>query len=112
MAVGKDCPENTVKLVQKYAPYATFIREMTFRSLDSHSLTMGNLEAHTNGLRFISTRGEIVDVMYTNIKHAIFQPCESEIMVLVHFHLNNPIMVGKKKQQVGSMAVRPTYQDV
>lgn len=40
MAVGKDCPENTVKLVQKYAPYATFIREMTFRSLDSHSLTM------------------------------------------------------------------------
>lgn len=39
MAVGKDCPENTVKLVKKYAPYATFIREMTFRSLDSHSLT-------------------------------------------------------------------------
>lgn len=39
MAVGKDCPENMAKLVQKYAPYATFIREMTFRSLDSHSLT-------------------------------------------------------------------------
>jgi nucleosome binding factor SPN SPT16 subunit len=39
MAVGKDAPENTVKLIQKYAPYATFIREMTFRSLDSHSLT-------------------------------------------------------------------------
>lgn len=39
MAVGKDCPENTSKLVQKYAPYATFIREVTFRSLDSHSLT-------------------------------------------------------------------------
>ena len=37
--MGKDCPENTVKLVQKYAPYATFIQEMTFRSLDSHSLT-------------------------------------------------------------------------
>ena len=39
MAVGKDCPQNTLKLVQKYAPYATFIREMTFRSLDSQSLT-------------------------------------------------------------------------
>lgn len=39
MAVGKDCPENTAKLVQKYAPYATFIREVTFRSLDNHSLT-------------------------------------------------------------------------
>jgi len=156
MAVGKDAPENIAKLVQKYAPYATFIREMTFRSLDSHSLTtafrqiselrkrarmkelrdqeeanlvkqdklvrtknervprlsdltmrpvfagrktQGNLEAHSNGLRFISTRGEIVDVMYPNIKHAIFQPCENEIMVLIHFHLKNPIMVGKKKQQ-------------
>eukprot|EP01082_Thalassiosira_pseudonana_P010309 g9274.t1 g9274 contig36:246525-250335(+) len=156
MAVGKDAPENTVKLIQKYSPYATFIREMTFRSLDSHSLTtafrqiselrkrarmkelqdqeeanlvkqdklvrtknervprlsdltmrpvfagrktQGNIEAHSNGLRFISSRGEIVDVMYSNIKHAIFQPCESEIMVLIHFHLKNPIMVGKKKQQ-------------
>lgn len=43
MALGKDAPENTVKLVQKYAPYATFIREVTFRSLDSHSLTTVSL---------------------------------------------------------------------
>merc|ERR1712161_117154 len=50
-----------------------------------------------NGLRFISTRSEVVDVMYNNIKYAIFQPCENEIMVLVHFHLKNAIMVGKKK---------------
>jgi len=156
MSLGKEAPANTVKLVQKYAPYASFIREMTFRSLDSQSLTQafrqiqelrkrerqrelremeeanlvkqeklvrtknervprlsdltmrpvfagrktqGNLEAHTNGLRFISTRGEIVDIMYLNIKHAIFQPCENEIMVLIHFHLKNPIMVGKKKQK-------------
>jgi nucleosome binding factor SPN SPT16 subunit len=155
MAVGKDAPENTAKLVAKYAPYATFIREMTFRSLDSHNLTQafrqiselrkrartrelrmqeeanlveqeklirtknervprlsdltmrpvvagrktqGNLEAHSNGLRFISTRGEVVDIMYSNVKYAIFQPCENEIMVLVHFHLKNAIMVGKKRQ--------------
>lgn len=39
MAVGKDAPANMVKLVQKYAPYASFIREMTFRSLDGHNLT-------------------------------------------------------------------------
>lgn len=39
MALGKETPENTMKLIQKYAPYATFIREVTFRSLDSHSLT-------------------------------------------------------------------------
>lgn len=156
VAIGKDTPANTVKLIAKYAPFATFIREMTFRSLDANSLThayrqiselrkrnklretreqeeanlvkqdklirtknervprlsdltmrpvfagrktQGNLEAHTNGLRFISIRKEIVDILYSNIKHAIFQPCENEIMVLVHFHLKNPIMVGKKRQR-------------
>ena len=155
MAVGKDAPANMTKLVPKYAPYASFIREMTFRSLDGHNLvqafrqiselrkrararelreieeatlvtqeklvrtknervprlmdltmrpvfagkkTQGNLEAHSNGLHFKSTRGEVVDIMYNNIKYAIFQPCENEIMALSHFHLKNPIMIGKKKQ--------------
>lgn len=39
MALGKEAPKNTAKLVQRYAPYASFIREMTFRSLESHNLT-------------------------------------------------------------------------
>lgn len=39
LAVGKDAPANTAKLVAKYAPYTSFIREMTFRSLDSQNLT-------------------------------------------------------------------------
>lgn len=32
-----------------------------------------------------------------NIKHAFYQPAENEMITLVHFHLRNPIMVGKKK---------------
>ena len=156
LALGKEASRNIAKLVEKYAPYATFIREMTFRSMDGHNLnqayrmimqlrksfrateiqeqeeatlvkqdklirtknervprlsdltmrpvfagrkTQGNLEAHQNGLRFISNRGESVDITYANIKNAIFQPCESEIMVLIHFHLKHPIMIGKKKQK-------------
>lgn len=67
------------------------------RPVVANRKTQGNLEAHSNGLRFISTRNEIVDVMYNNIKYAIYQPCENEIMVLIHFHLKNPIMIGKKK---------------
>jgi nucleosome binding factor SPN SPT16 subunit len=67
------------------------------RPVVANRKTQGNLEAHSNGLRFISTRSEIVDVMYANIKYAIFQPCQNEIMVLIHFHLKNPIMIGKKK---------------
>jgi len=156
VTISKDTPTNTVKLIQKYAPHATFIRELTFRSLESHSLkqayrqiselrkrvrtreiqeqeeanlvvqaklvrtrnervprlsdlsmrpvfagrkTQGNLEAHSNGLRFVSTRSENLEIMYSNIKHAIYQPCENEIMVLIHFNLKNPIMVGKKRQR-------------
>merc|ERR1711936_1094522 len=38
------------------------------------------------------------DILYNNIKHALFQPCEGEMIILLHFHLKNPIMFGKKKQ--------------
>jgi nucleosome binding factor SPN SPT16 subunit len=43
MAVGKDAPANMAKLVPKYAPYASFIRELTFRSLDGHNLVQVSL---------------------------------------------------------------------
>ena len=45
-----------------------------------------------NGLRFISNKGEILDIMYSNVKHAIYQPCDKTTMVLVHFHLKVHIL--------------------
>jgi len=57
----------------------------------------GALEAHANGFRYSSPRGESVDVMYRNIKHAFLQPAEGEMIALVHFHLHHPIMIGAKK---------------
>ncbi|GAB4820394.1 hypothetical protein N2152v2_007440 [Parachlorella kessleri] len=57
----------------------------------------GTLEAHANGFRYTSPKGEELDIMYRNVKHAFFQPAENEMITLVHFHLINPIMVGKKK---------------
>lgn len=59
--------------------------------------TNGVLEAHQNGFRFISNRSESIEIIYRNVKHAFYQPCESELIVLIHFHLKNPIMIGKKK---------------
>jgi nucleosome binding factor SPN SPT16 subunit len=85
------------KLVRIKNERVSRLSDLSMRPVFGGRKTQGNLEAHTNGLRFISTRGEVVDIMYNNIKYAIFQPCESEIMVLIHFHLKNPIMVGKKK---------------
>ncbi|CAK4071914.1 unnamed protein product [Aphanomyces euteiches] len=61
--------------------------------------TQGTLEAHQNGLRFTTNKNQKLDILYANIKHAIFQPCDKELVVLIHFHLKNPIMIGKKKHQ-------------
>ena len=61
------------------------------------SKAVGNLEAHETGFRFSSSKGEHVDVIYTNIKHAIYQPCENDQSVLIHLNLIDPIIVGKKK---------------
>jgi len=57
----------------------------------------GILEAHTNGFRYTSVRGDRVDILYDNIKHAFYQPCDNEMIILLHFHLKNAIMFGKKK---------------
>ncbi|XP_017060007.1 FACT complex subunit spt16 isoform X2 [Drosophila ficusphila] len=57
----------------------------------------GSLEAHTNGFRYISVRGDKVDILYNNIKSAFFQPCDGEMIILLHFHLKYAIMFGKKK---------------
>eukprot|EP00814_Leptocylindrus_danicus_P000428 CAMPEP_0116039816 /NCGR_PEP_ID=MMETSP0321-20121206/23886_1 /TAXON_ID=163516 /ORGANISM="Leptocylindrus danicus var. danicus, Strain B650" /LENGTH=1054 /DNA_ID=CAMNT_0003519307 /DNA_START=38 /DNA_END=3202 /DNA_ORIENTATION=+ len=153
-AVPKDASPNIAKLIAKHSHWASFVREVTLRSLDGNNLTQayrqiaelrkrfrnritrdllqstlvtqdklqriknerisrlsdvtmrpvlsgrktqGNLEVHANGLRFVSQKGELLDIMYNNIQNAIFQPCESEVMVLLHFHLKNDIMIGKKK---------------
>ncbi|KAI3882641.1 hypothetical protein MKX03_000081 [Papaver bracteatum] len=58
----------------------------------------GTLEAHVNGFRYSTNKpDERVDIMYSNVKHAFFQPAEKEMITLLHFHLHNHIMVGTKK---------------
>jgi nucleosome binding factor SPN SPT16 subunit len=57
----------------------------------------GALEAHNNGFRYTSVRGDKVDILYNNIKNAFFQPCDGEMIILLHFHLKHAIMFGKKK---------------
>ena len=57
----------------------------------------GTLEIHANGLRYLASRGEKLDIIFKNIKIAFYQPAEKEIIVLLHFHLRDPIMIGKKK---------------
>lgn len=59
----------------------------------------GTLQIHENGLRYqLAIRSDQrVDVLFSNIKHLFFQPCKDELIVVIHCHLKNPIMIGKKK---------------
>jgi nucleosome binding factor SPN SPT16 subunit len=73
------------------------LQELLIKPIITSKNTQGVLEAHTNGLRYISTKGEKVDIIYKNIKHAFLQTCETELTAILHFNLKNPILVGKKK---------------
>ena len=50
--------------------------------------TVGSLEIHQNGVRFLSNKGQKVDIVFSNVKHMFYQPCASdELIVILHFHL-------------------------
>ncbi|KEZ38646.1 FACT complex subunit SPT16 [Scedosporium apiospermum] len=60
----------------------------------------GKLEIHQNGIRYqspLSTQ-QRVDVLFSNVRHLFFQPCEHELIVVIHIHLKDPIIVGNKKK--------------
>jgi nucleosome binding factor SPN SPT16 subunit len=57
----------------------------------------GTLVAHVNGFQYSASKSEKVDIMFSNIKHAFFQPAERDMITLLHFHLYDEIMVGNKK---------------
>ncbi|KAL8745327.1 MAG: hypothetical protein Q9190_002538 [Brigantiaea leucoxantha] len=57
----------------------------------------GEVDIHQNGLRYTDHRGSKIEVLFSNVKHLFFQPCTHELIVIIHVHLKNPIMIGKKK---------------
>lgn len=59
----------------------------------------GDLTIHQNGLRFSSPLrpDQKIDLLFSNMKHLFFQPCDKELIVIVHIHLKSPIMIGKRK---------------
>ena len=60
--------------------------------------TVGALEIHQNGLRFTSSKGQKVDICFSNIRHCFFQACAAdELIVILHFHLKTHIILNDKK---------------
>jgi nucleosome binding factor SPN SPT16 subunit len=63
------------------------LKDLYIRPNVAQKRLSGVLEAHTNGFRYTSIRGDKVDILYNNIKHAFFQPCDGEMIILLHFNL-------------------------
>lgn len=40
---------------------------------------------------------ETLSIIFSNIKHAFFQPASNDLLVLLHFRLHSPILVGKRR---------------
>ncbi len=61
----------------------------------------GEIEIHQNGLRYQSPLrpDQRVDILFNNVKHLFFQPSVHELIVIIHIHLKNPIVIGKRKTQ-------------
>jgi nucleosome binding factor SPN SPT16 subunit len=60
--------------------------------------TSGTLSCHTNGFIYRSSKNETVEIPFSNVKVGIFQPCDNEHIVLLHFSLRHAILLGKKKR--------------
>eukprot|EP01066_Platyproteum_vivax_P013807 Platyproteum_vivax@DN6234_c0_g1_i2.p1 len=97
-AQKKDLVEQQSLIFNKTKTRAV-LKDMFVRPNVSNKRVTGTLEAHGNGFRFQATgrSAEIIDIIYSNISHAIFQDAQNELIIVLHFHLKNPIMVGKRK---------------
>ena len=58
--------------------------------------TIGMLDVLQNGFRFQSNKGVKVEFAFANVKHAFYQPCDDEVIVLIHFKLKAPIQINQK----------------
>ncbi|KAH9842336.1 FACT complex subunit SPT16 [Rhodofomes roseus] len=85
-------------LVEMKGRRPTKLPEVFIRpALDGKRLP-GEVEIHQNGLRYQSPMGsQKVDILFSNVKHLFFQPCDHELLVIIHIHLKAPIIIGKKK---------------
>ena len=63
------------------------LKDLYMRPVIGSRRIQGTLEAHSNGLRYTTLKGDRVDILFNNVKHAFFQPSKGEMVVLLHFHL-------------------------
>ena len=74
----KDDPAESIILIKGKRPC---LQDLKMRPTLSGRKTVGTLEAHQNGFRFYTRKSERLDLLFSNIKHAFYQPCDDEIII-------------------------------
>ena len=89
----------------------TILHDLKMRPAVSGKKSKGTLYAYTKGYRFVTKKNMVFEVAHSNIKHAIFQPCDENMMIILHFRLSKAVEVNKKRVhdvqfycEVGSIA--------
>ncbi|GAA5939274.1 hypothetical protein JCM3775_007175 [Rhodotorula graminis] len=87
------------KLVETRGKRPIRLTEVQLRPSFDGKRQSGDVEIHSNGIRYQSSvkQEQKIDILFSNIKHLLFQPCDNELIVVLHIHLKSPIMIGKKK---------------
>ena len=75
------------KLIINHGKGNPKLKDLYIRPNVAQKRLSGVLEAHVNGFQYTSIRGDKIDILYNNIKHAFYQPCDGEMIILLHFHL-------------------------
>lgn len=57
----------------------------------------GTLSAFAKGFQFVSKKDDRLCLEHSNIRHAIFQPCGEDLILVIHFRLHQPVLVNRKK---------------
>eukprot|EP00484_Ammonia_sp_Unknown_P023047 CAMPEP_0197039880 /NCGR_PEP_ID=MMETSP1384-20130603/16638_1 /TAXON_ID=29189 /ORGANISM="Ammonia sp." /LENGTH=1132 /DNA_ID=CAMNT_0042470547 /DNA_START=51 /DNA_END=3449 /DNA_ORIENTATION=- len=65
-------------------------------SLAGRKRGTGRIETHINGFKYVDHKRNEVYVLFNNIKNAFLQKSKNTTAVIIHFHLKNPILIGKK----------------
>lgn len=74
-----------------------FLNDIKMRPAMMGRKTVGTLIGYENGFRFTNkTTNENFDVSLANVKHALLQLCDQDMIVIIHLALESPVRINNK----------------
>ncbi|MES1918780.1 FACT complex subunit spt16 [Bonamia ostreae] len=102
---GKQLNSNEALILTKNQEKVPKINNLKIRpSLGGKRSSIGFIEAHKNGFLFslnsAKSKPSRIEILYKNVKHAFFQPAANTASVLLHLHLEEPLLLSRKTKDI------------